>query len=294
MSVTLGDLLTYARRRYHNKSDAEATAVLTAAINRAIRTIAKRDHPFYRQEGHINIAAPVETGSVTIAKGATTLAIGSGGAWATAHVGYAVKINDENVHFRIGAFVSAGACTLDTGQTWMYDSVAAVDYTLYQDRYDLPTDFRHAGEFIDDDLLSKVEVMDNVSEWFAWKMSHPGSTGEPYMACFAKDAFMIFPYMEEPKIIPYWYYRWPTTMASAASEMDFEEGAIDLVYAAIDYEVARDTMELTKKREAWDSFLEEEKRQGGPSYQQQTTIFTIGAPFRPARHKPYLVSGSTS
>jgi len=237
MSTTFLSLYQYAQRQYHNRSDPNAVAVCKESVNRALRRIAERDHPHFIKQGYINLVAAYSSGTVAVSEGGTTVS-GTSCTWSSAMEGRYMKIEDEQVHFLLSTWASAAGFTFDGGAKWLNDAETAGEYVIYKDTYDLPTDFRTAGDLMEKTQLRGVTWLNDESEWYRKKMENYALTGAPQWACLAGDKLKLWPYETDLSVISFLYYYWPEDLSADDDPMDFPDNQIDLVRAAIRLEVA--------------------------------------------------------
>jgi len=117
-------------------------------INRAIEDIFREFPYMLYKEDYLQTVADYATGTVTATNGAASVA-GSGTVFTSAMVGRKIRIDDNSRYYKIGAYVAGSQVTLD--EDYEESTVSGVDFRIYQDEYDLPSDFKamislaHAG-----------------------------------------------------------------------------------------------------------------------------------------------------
>jgi hypothetical protein len=240
MSTTFLTLYQYAQRRLHNKSGSNAVAIAKECTNRAMRRIAERNHPHFRTQGYIPLIAAYSSGTVAIANGGTVVS-GTNATWSSAMTGRYMKIDDEQVHFQLTSYSSQAAgpsFTFDAGAKWLGDTVTSGSYVIYADTYDLPSNYRTMGMFIEKSILTDVDWLNSEDDWYKTKMLNNSMTGAPRWACMENSKLRLWPYETTLSNLSFIYYRWPTEMSADGDLMDFPDQQIDLVRAAIRLEVA--------------------------------------------------------
>jgi len=260
----------------HNRADANSVIIQKEVVNRAIRRIAERNHPHFRKQGYINLIAPYSTGTVAVAEGGTTVS-GTSARWSSAMTGRYMKIEDEPVAFKLTTYTSNVAgprFTFDGGAKWLNDTETAAEYVIYADTYDLPSDFRTMGKFVEKTMLTDVDWLDSEDEWYLNKMRNYSMTGPPRWACLENSKLRMWPYETDISVISFIYYYWPTDMVNDADVMDFPDAQIDLVRSAIRAEVA---IERGKDEdEMMDAYEQKEKKMLGAAAHPQAS-FTVGS-----------------
>lgn len=267
-------LYLYARRRMLGKSDTTAVAIQKEAVNRALKMIAERDHPYFLSRGFINIKAPQESSVVGVTQNADTATLVSG-TFPSAAVGRMLEIGAKYVHFQVGTLNTARTiASFAAGAQWVYASDAAASYRLYQDAYALPTDFRKIGYVWDETVLADVAWLASFAEFDYAKQHAITLTGSPRWACIADGKLHLWPCPDEPQIAPFVYYRWPATLTADADTMDFDDNQIELVYTAIDYMIAKERgKDEDKKLQA---FLWHEKRMMRAAGNPESSLIGLG------------------
>jgi hypothetical protein len=287
MAVLFSELQTYARRRYLDKVDAQSTTVIKQAINDAIRMLAEKDHPYFTEQGYINVKAPQTTGTVAVAQNGTQVTL-SGATWPADVVGQFLKLADDSiVHFEVGVRDSDTEVTFANSAQWVYDAVSAGSYVLYRDRYPWPSNFRSVGKVFDKFALEDVDWIDDPDEWYHIKIENYNVDGQPRWACIADSGLLLWPYQTVPQSVPYMYKRWPTEMASDSDEMDYPENEILAVYRAIDYQVA--IARGKEEDEKLDTLKEQETRTARAARSPSGNVIRIGKAGRPIRFRPYSI-----
>lgn len=273
-STTFLALYTYGRKRFHGKSDTAATTAVKECVNRAMRRIAERDHPYFIKQGYINLNEPYDAGVVIVAENASTMT-GVGVNWTSGRVGEYAIIDSSKVHFLIGSHTSTTILGFGSDAVWEYDAVSSVSYSIYRDRFDLPSDFRAMYRPRDQVSLSSLKWITSKGEWFLKKAENYSLTGSPRWACIADKQLWLWPYPLTGRVLPFVYYRIPANMTNDDDVMDFDDNLIDLVYRAINLEVAIERGEGEDKAMAL--FQWQEKRSGSAGANPAQGNFEIGA-----------------
>ncbi len=282
MSTTFQTLYEYARRRFHNKAGANAVIIQKECVNRAMRRIAERDHPYFITQGYINLVASYSSGTCAVAEGGTTVSVATG-TWTSAMEGRYIKIADERVHYLLSSWDGTGF-TFDGGAKWLNDTDAAASYVIYKDTFDLPSDFRCTDKVMEKRMLSEVEWLNDEGEWYAKKMRNYSMTGAPRWACMANGKLMMWPYESDITVISFMYYRWPPEMSSDSDTMDFDDNQVDLVRAAIDWEIAIERGKEDLIRSARGRYEDKERKMIGAATEPHESVEIGGAGPRALGH----------
>jgi hypothetical protein len=275
-TTTFQTLYQYAQRRFHNKSDATALVIVKECVNRAMRRIAERDHPYFIKQGYINLVASYSSGTVAVSEGGTTVKVTTG-TWTSAMEGRYIKIADERVHYKLTSFDGTDTMTFDGSAKWVNDAETAATYVMYQDIYDLPSGFRMTGKIIEKRLLVGVEWLNNESEWFLKKMLNHSLEGRPRWALMANGQLYLWPYESDISVLPFLYYRWPTEMSADADTMDFDDNQVDLVRRAIDWEIAIERGKESLIAASKARYEDKERKITGAATQPHETVAIGGA-----------------
>jgi hypothetical protein len=242
-TTAFSTLYAYAQRKYSDRSDDRSITVCKECANRAMKRIAKTDHPYFISRGVINTFDPITSGTIAVANGSTSGTITSGPVWASATaVACSIIIDGEEYHYDIDTYTSTAVkgvehITFGNSAKWVNDAVTSATFTVYQDIYDLPSGFRTMGKIMEPSALYDVTWVPSVSAWYQLKVLNHSLTGNPRWGCFANGQLRLWPYSETPQVLSFPYYRWPTTMSSDSDTMDFDDNQIELVYRAIELEV---------------------------------------------------------
>jgi hypothetical protein len=276
----------------HNRSDSVAVTIAKECTNRAIRRIAERDHPHFRQMGYIPLVAAYSSGTIAIANGGTIVS-GTNATWSSAYTGDYMKIGDDSTHYQLTSYTSAASgpsFALDGGAKWLGDTITSGTYTIYRDTYSFPSDYRTMGKFVEASLLTDVDWFDAEDAWYLNKMQNAGMTGPPRWACLENDKLRLWPYETNLSNLSFIYYRWPTDMVNDADVMDFPDPLIDLVRAAIRAEVA---IERGKDEdETMDAFEKKEKKLNGAAAHPHAS-FTVGSGMPEYVTQAYVIGSDT-
>lgn len=125
LSTIEGDLSAYGRK-------------LVRALNRVLRTLSSLDDFFFlRAESQIVTIAPYITGTATVISN-LVLVGGVGTAWTTAMEGRAFAIGGDSLVYRIVQVDSPIQLRINLAYQ---GTTGSFNYTIAQDRYDLPADF---------------------------------------------------------------------------------------------------------------------------------------------------------
>jgi hypothetical protein len=97
---------------------------------------------FIKKEAFITLVSDYTTGTVTVGSGTANI-IGSSTSWTSANSdGRLIKISGRDMIYRV-TFAAGTSLTFQDGLTWVGSSGSGLTYTLFQDRYALPSDFSH-------------------------------------------------------------------------------------------------------------------------------------------------------
>lgn len=96
---------------------------------------------FIKKEAFLTLVADHTAGTVTVGSG-TSNVIGSSTSWTTAHTNMLLRVDGADAIYRM-TFEAGTSLTFQDSLTWIGSSGTGLSYTLFQDRYQLPTDFSH-------------------------------------------------------------------------------------------------------------------------------------------------------
>lgn len=206
--------------------------------------IAKSDHPYFISRGTVNTVEPITSGTIAVVKGLTSATITSSPSLVSATaIVRSIIIDGEEYHYDIATYTSTASTGVEkivfgNSAKWLNDDESAATFKVYQDIYDLPSDYRTMGRIQEPSNLYDIEWLPSPSEWYRQKLLNHSLTGDPLWGCLANGQLRIWPFSETAQVLSFPYYRWPTTMSADANTMDFDDNQIELVYRAIELELA--------------------------------------------------------
>jgi len=107
---------------------------------------------YIRKEAFINLVSEYTTGTVTVGSG-TALIQGATTVWTSAHEDYLIKVNGYDRLYRV-SYSAATLLTSKNSLSWIGSTGSGLTYTLFQDKYQLASDFAYMVE--DDPTDPKV------------------------------------------------------------------------------------------------------------------------------------------
>lgn len=97
---------------------------------------------YVKKEAYITTVADYTDGTVTVGS-ATSNIVGSSTSWTSANSeGRLIEISGKDIVYRV-SFSAGTSLTFQDSLTWTASSGSGLSYTLFTDRYSLPTDFSH-------------------------------------------------------------------------------------------------------------------------------------------------------
>jgi hypothetical protein len=102
---------------------------------------------FIKKEAYVTLVADYTVGTVTVGTGTSNI-IGTSTSWTSAvSDGFLIRVGSADVVYRMN-FANSVSLTFQDSLTWIASSGTGLSYTLFKDRYALPSDF---GSMIVDD-----------------------------------------------------------------------------------------------------------------------------------------------
>lgn len=96
---------------------------------------------YIKKEAFITLASQYTTGTVTFGSGTSGI-IGATTAWTSAQTGFLIKVSGYNRIYRV-TYSTDTLLTFQSSLSWIESSGTGKSYTLFQDRYQLPSDFAY-------------------------------------------------------------------------------------------------------------------------------------------------------
>ena len=97
---------------------------------------------FIKKEAYLTLVADYTVGTVTVGTG-TSNVIGSSTSWTSANSdGLLLSVTSSNPVYRV-TYATSTSLTFQDSLTWIGSSGTGLKYTLFKDRYQLPSDFSH-------------------------------------------------------------------------------------------------------------------------------------------------------
>jgi len=205
--------------------------------------------PWCERQGTLITMAPYETGTASIAVGATSLS-GASTAWntnnsygvANMRAGGKVTIAGTTDVYRVSAVSSDTAATLATRYVASSDASAST-YRYFEDEYALASDFLRP---VDLQLFSSAYKIPIISRTeFRARYPRPNISGRPRVACLFDEGFsgsttpirkvVLYPHPDAVYIIPYAYVTTAIGVDSSGANLtslssDTDEPIVPLIY----------------------------------------------------------------
>jgi hypothetical protein len=163
---------------------------------------------YYWSHGRINLNASYLTGTVAYVSSTRVLTL-TGGTWPAWAAGGYVRIGD--VIARVSSRDSNSQLTLDASLTFTDDIAAGTAYTLFQDTYDLPTDFLASERPIPEGWFGQMQYRHPADH--IWMTRTADRSGKPLFYTFwpsttpGRFALRISPYSDADETLDYLYRR---------------------------------------------------------------------------------------
>ncbi len=231
--ATLSDLRTIARDSFfHDKTDSKSTRVIDRTVNSALRLLAEsHDWEYYNTEGRINTVPQQSSGTVAVTQAASTVTL-TGATWPSGLTDYYIRINSSDVDYSFSSRDGDTTATFSTGQVWLDTTQTTATYSLYQSRYDLPTDCRKFGQFnVQDFDWSPTYVSKEV--FLQEKTRDISFNGDPVWISHDNTYAYLWPPPAERKALPFNYQRWPASVSTGTDTIDWDSNRLDLLYGAM-------------------------------------------------------------
>ncbi len=240
--TTYKDLRDYIRDNYADSVDVKATRVYDRIIDRAFRRMAKTtDWSFLLKMGRINLVAPYETGTVALTQDSKTVTL-TGGTWPATmgtDVWHIIFAANNEVEFEV--ITRNSGTVIELNENWPFTAEAANGFTAYRRDYALPVRFRKFmwGEMENYWEMSYITP----SDYIELRLRQAQYAGDPRWFTVFDQRLKFWPYASTIRVADFLYVAWPKLLSDAGvvdtDAIDWDENHLDLVFAAIDLEVAR-------------------------------------------------------
>lgn len=238
MAFTLANAKTYLQDR--NREDTSARAVreyvkIANEANRALR--AAGDWDFDKRFERVSFAGRYNTGTVSVSAGGTTVT-GSGTTFTSAMVGRFIRMNGEDLLYRITAFGSGTSVTIETYQG--ESALSAVAYEIVDERQALPVRFRKMACPIIDRLYSPLypQRLEDIKD----ARQRLRNTSYPYFYAveWAESSSIPLAYLWlnpaplDKRVVEVPYYAWPIELASDSDVFNIPSAGEPVMYKYLD------------------------------------------------------------
>jgi len=194
------------------------------------------------------LTAPYSTGTVTVTNGSNAVT-GASTVWTSGMTGRKFRTQNSGVEYTF-TYVSATSGTLD--RVYSGDSDSLLTYTIYEDTYDLPSDYHSYIQLQNLDtlgILSEMNRNDFTEGLTLYSATEPRTA--QYFAVWGRDATTDVtqivigyqPVTAHSLELLYWYR--PTQLTTMQSEPDLPSWLHETVYAHVLYKYARTSERLS-------------------------------------------------
>jgi hypothetical protein len=231
-AIVASELWNYARRMAFNKTGTQADTKIIQLVNDSIDRLARENTwNWYERRAYLQLNAAV-TGSVTLTNGSdvATIVSGTWPSWAGSG-----RIFVNNLIVDVVARTSSTELTLSAPWGGSTDNF---NYTLFQNAYELPTNFLQFGQILEGQNWPYKPMV--LSAAVLWQMENAVCVGTQYANVFgiAFQKLWIWPYPTVAQSIAYTFKARPTPLADATDLADVDPTWIEVLHKLIDYHVA--------------------------------------------------------
>jgi len=226
--LTYSTLQAYARRQMGDKVGTKADTEIQQSINDALGMIAKeRRWLWYLSPGTIS--------TITVTNGSPTVTL-SGGTFPT----YAAsgELSVAGQWFTISARGSGTSITLAVNYPGASGDYTAGGWLVYQDAYSLPTDCMNFHKPLYGKTAAWRPMPTSYENLLSYKSDTQVSQDGAACFCVRKNQILLAPAPNSIRVLNFCYYRRPAAVASANDEADWDNNQYDVLYRAIDYQLA--------------------------------------------------------
>jgi hypothetical protein len=232
--ATYAELKAYARRQARDPVGSKADTLIGAAVNDGIGMLAReRQWAWFQTHGVLTLQAPYSTGTMTLTSGDATVEFS--GTTLPTWTAYG-KILYDGKWLRVLSRTDND--TLELTDAWADATATGVSYTLYRDEYTLATDcgrfarlYPGTGWVWGGEPVAFEDILQAYN-------AYTGSQKYPSMWALYRDKIILWPYPSTSTTVNYMYYRVPAAMTSDADVADWDAVQMEVLYRAIDYQLA--------------------------------------------------------
>ena len=234
-SITASSLWAYARRMYKDHVGTKADTEIREAVDEALNQVATaRTWPWYETVGQVALLPYQVSGTVTLTYGSAVVTL-AGATW-PATLPYAEIMLPDGLWYEVLTRDSTTQITLTT--TWQGTTASAQTYTLATMQYPLPADCRKIDQVVRSrfwvwgpDPVSRSTLEISKRTWIS------GATVDQLWA-IERDRLVVWPYPQQGATINILYTRKPAALVSGSDTADWDPNLLELLYRAIDYQIA--------------------------------------------------------
>lgn len=205
--MTAHDLIIEVSQQLPGVSMQDFFSVLKRRVNNLYKLWRWRH---YETDYQFEIKGAYSTGTVSVTNGATAVT-GTDTVWTSDHVGWKIMFAGSEHWYTVEAVGSNTSITLV--EDFYEDTLTDATYTLYQDEYDVPSDF---------DRLKSLENMDTDYVY----------TSEDYFL-FEEDKIRFYDYPTDDAALLMYYRKKPTHATTPASTVDIPAVCDEVIVCAM-------------------------------------------------------------
>lgn len=232
-TVSAGELWSYARRMSGNKPGTQANTKILQLVNDSIDRLAQeRNWNFYLRRAYLQLNEPYSSGTLTLTNGSTTATL-AGGTWPTwAALG---RLFAQSLILDIAS--RTNGTTLVLSAPWG-GATNTYDYTLFQNRYDLPENFLVLGGIMEGQNWPYRPEPVSIEVLWQWENALAIGTPNAQGYAIAFNQMWLWPYPTVSQSIAYWFKARPAPLVIETDLADVDATWLNVLHKLIDYNVA--------------------------------------------------------
>lgn len=233
-TLTAGELFSYARRSFQDKTGTKADTEIKQSVNEALLMVARAPCDWQRLNsfGRVNLKALYSTGTITVADGDATVTL-AGGTWPSWAADGDILFNNQ--WHRVSSLTDTTHLELE--EPVSMTGASGISFTLVKYRYDLPADLLRIEEIFlgttwpwGTEPVSSIILEANRHTW----LNITTVSGVWQWSC-TNDQFCIWPCETADRMVNFRYRRVPAELVNDSDVVDWDKNQIDLLRRAIDY-----------------------------------------------------------
>lgn len=237
--LSASELWAYFTRQARDPSGPKADIERKQGVRDALDMVCKAHRwPFTIERAQLQLNPGVSV-SLSFTVGSTTATLTSGTLPSWVSTTNVPRLLFQNRLINIAAATAGGTTfTLETPYQDPAGGTVTGSGTLFQDEYLLPDDMFAFGQIVPGQRWGHGAVNVGVEKFYQLQTVTEFGMQQATAYCIHNQRLMLYPYPNKSTELLYTYYRRPANLVSGADIADVDPALLELVYRAIDVQVA--------------------------------------------------------